>query len=179
MLFLLTEKFEDVIWAHFHHWEFLIDTLVFSFSLNISTCLILLNLAITTLWHLGSKHYHELWLLHVWLPWSSLLSTPSSVFTVRTPIVVSLIVLMILVESIIQVTIKPWELWNSTQEEWHLSVLIGLVVVSGSDWVKHFVCIRVHHLVTPVIMWLLVVVLRHVRSVKISSKHIYYNLSIN
>lgn len=90
--------------------------------------------------------------------------TESLGLSVWVPVVVGLIVSVVLVEGVIQVTVDPRELRNVTQEIWHLRVLVGLVVVSGSDWVQHgLIEVAVNHLVAEVVVTLLPIIFREVR----------------
>lgn len=61
---------------------------------------------------------------------------------------------------------------NDTKVEGHLRVIIGGVVVTGTDRVKLLVGIGVDDLVTPVVMRLLPEVLREVGGVEIDAGHI-------
>ena len=85
--------------------------------------------------------------------------TERLVFTIGVPVIVVLIVSVILVERVVKVTIEPNELWNNTQVERHLSVIIRLVVVSRSDGVKFLVKVGVDDGVSPVVVSLLPIVL--------------------
>ena len=84
--------------------------------------------------------------------------------------------LMILIERVIQVTVKPPELWDYTKIERHLRVIIRFVVISGSDRVDFLIDVRVDDIIAPVVMWLLPIILLEVRRVEIENWHIcYYN----
>ena len=85
--------------------------------------------------------------------------TERLVFAIGVPVVVVLIVSVILVERVVEVSIEPKELWNNTQVEWHLGVIIRLVVVSRSDGVEFLVKVRVDDGVSPVVVSLLPIVL--------------------
>ena len=75
--------------------------------------------------------------------------------------------LMVLLERVVEGTVEPVELRNATKIEWHLGVIIGLVVVTGTDGVEHLVGVRVDDIITPVVVRLLPVVLRLDRRVEI------------
>ena len=173
MLLLLAKSFQNVIGADLHDRKLSAHALLLRLSLSCSTLLILLDFTIATLWHILGNKNHKFGLFHVWLAWTTLLCSPSSVLAVWHPIVMGLIVFMILVKWVIQVTIQPDELWNNTEVERHLRVFVGLVVVPGSDWVDFLINIRVDDLVSPVVVGLLVIVLWEVRRVEIFY-HIYY-----
>ena len=172
VLLLLTESFQDVIWADLHDRKLSTYALLLRLS-RCCTLLVLLNFTIATFWHILGNESQKFGLFHIWLTWTTLLCSPSSVLTVWHPVVMGLVVFMILVKWVIQVTIQPDELWNNTEVERHLRVFVGLVVVPGSDWVDFLINIRVDDLVSPVIVGLLVIVLWEVRRVEIFD-HIYY-----
>lgn len=86
---------------------------------------------------------------------------------VGVPVVVGLVVSVPLLEGVIQVTVQPIELGNDTHVERHLSVLVRLVVVSLTNWVKLLVQIRMDNLVTQVVVGLLPIVLWQVGRVEV------------
>jgi|TARA_B110000503_G_scaffold126477_1_gene195133 hypothetical protein len=94
---------------------------------------------------------------------STILVTESLVFAIGVPIVMGLIMTVILVERVIQVTIKPVGLRNNTQIEGHLGIIVCLVVVTGSDGVNLLIKIRMDKLVSKIVVWLLPHILREVR----------------
>jgi len=73
-----------------------------------------------------------------------------------------LVMTMVLVERVIQVTVHPRKLRDVTKVERHLSISIAIVVISSSNRVETLVEIRVHDIVTPVVVGLLPIILRHV-----------------
>ena len=90
---------------------------------------------------------------------TTILMSKRLILSVRVKVVMSLIMLVILVERIIQVTIDPGVLGDLTDEEGKLGVITWVIVVSGPDWVHLLVKIGVDELVTQVVMWLLPVIL--------------------
>jgi hypothetical protein len=82
---------------------------------------------------------HEFGLFHIWVCLATVLNTESLGFSIRVPVVVSLVVSVVLVKGIVQVTVDPRELWDVSEKEGHLSVLTILVVVSSPDWVYLFI----------------------------------------
>jgi hypothetical protein len=122
-----------MVWTNFHDTDFFIETFVFA-GLS-SASLILSDFSITTLWNKLRLESHEFGLFHIWVSLTTILNTESLTFSVWIPVIVGLVVSMMLVERVIQVTINPGELRNVTEEEWHLSVLTKLVIVSLSNWV--------------------------------------------
>lgn len=81
--------------------------------------------------------------------------TESLVLSVGVPVIMGLIMSVILLEGVIEVTVQPVELGNDTQVEGHLRVIIGGVVVTGTDGVNALVGIGVDNLVSKVIVGLL------------------------
>lgn len=98
--------------------------------------------------------------------------TESLVLSVGVPVIMGLIMSVILLEGVIEVTVQPVELGNDTQVKGHLRVIIGGVVVTGTDGVNALVGIGVDNLVSKVIVRLLPEVLWEVRGVKINARHI-------
>jgi hypothetical protein len=62
-LSLLSEALKNVIWAHFHNRDLLVEACLF--ALLSSTSLILLDLPIATSWDFSRLQSHELGVLHV------------------------------------------------------------------------------------------------------------------
>ena len=60
----------------------------------------------------------------------------SLVFAVGVPVIVGLVVSVILLEGVVKVTIEPHELGHNTKVEGHLGVLVGTVVVTGTNGVE-------------------------------------------
>jgi len=116
--------------------------------------LILLNLSIATSWDGVEFKSHELRLLHVGIALTTILVTESLSFSIWVPLVMGLDMSMILVEGVIQVTIYPRKLRNVTEEEWHLLVAGGGLLILLSNWVQFLVQIRVYDFVTKVPVWL-------------------------
>ena len=86
--------------------------------------------------------------------------TKSFTLSVWIPVIMDLIMSMVLMERVVQVTVDPRDLRVHPQEEWHLRVLVGLVVESLSDWVQQLLVeIRMNYLVSQVVVTLLSVVL--------------------
>jgi len=126
-----------MIWAHFHNANFFIET--FLFTRASSAGLILSDFSITTLWNILWLESHEFGLFHIWVSLTTVFNTESLTFSVWVPVIVGLVVSMMFVEGVVQVTINPGELRDVTEEEWHLSVLTILVIVSLSNWVNLFI----------------------------------------
>ncbi len=76
-----------------------------------------------------------------------------------------LVMYMILLERVIKVTVYPGKLRDVAKVEWHLSVLSVDNVVILSQRIQLFVEVRMHELVTPVVvgLTLMPVVLRECR----------------
>lgn len=98
--------------------------------------------------------------------------TECLLFSVSIPVIVCLVMSVVLVEGVVQVTVSPVELGNNTKEEGHLGVAVRLVVVTGSDGVQFLVNVRVHDLVTEVVVGFLPHVLGHVTRVEVNCCHI-------
>ena len=79
----------------------------------------------------------------------------------------SLVMLVVLLEGVIERTVKPVELGNAAQVPWHLDVLVRLVVVTGTDRVQLFVDLGVDYRVAQVVVGLLPVVLWSVGGVEV------------
>jgi len=95
--------------------------------------------------------------------------TKSLVLSIWIPVIMGLVMSMILLERVIKVTIYPGKLRNVTEVEWHLSVLSMDNVVILSQRIQLFIEVRMHELVTPVVvgLTLMPVVLRQCRRVKV------------
>lgn len=78
---------------------------------------------------------HELGVLHDRRASTALSGTEGSALTVGDPVVVCLVVLVVLLEGVIQRTVKPVELRDATEVEGHLGVLVWRVVVTSANWV--------------------------------------------
>ena len=91
---------------------------------------------------------------------TTLSCTKSLSLAIGNPVIMSLVMLMILLERVVEGTVEPVELRNATKIEWHLGVIIGLVVVTGTDGVEHLVGVRVNYIVTPVVVGFLPIILR-------------------
>ena len=174
VLFLLAKAFKNMVWAHFHDGNFLVHALLELFSNGSCALLVLPDFTITTSWHEVWNQSHVLGVLHNGLIHTTLLCSECLVLPVRHPVVVRLVVLMVLVQGVIQVTVEPPELWDNTKIEWHLGVIIRLVIVSGSDWIDFLVDIRMDNRITPIVVRFLPVVFWNVRRVEIDHRHIYY-----
>jgi len=96
----------------------------------------------------------------------------SFVLTVGVPVIVGLVVPVVLLEGVIEVTVEPVHLGDDSQVEGHLSVIIGSVVVAGTDRVNGLVSVTVDHLVAPVVVRLLPEVLWEVGGVEVDARHI-------
>lgn len=98
--------------------------------------------------------------------------TQSLAFSVRIPVIMSLIMFVVFIEGIIQVTIHPVELGNMTQVIRHLRVVIWSILIPGSNGIESLVKVRVDNLVAKIVVTLLPIVLWHVRRVKVDLCHI-------
>ena len=98
--------------------------------------------------------------------------TESLSLAVWVPVVVGLVMSVILVERVIEVSIYPGELWHVSKEVGHLSVVVGLVVVAGTDGVECLVYVRVNDLVAEIVVALLPEVLWEVRRIEVYCCHI-------
>lgn len=100
--------------------------------------------------------------------------TKSLTFSVRVPVVMSLVVPVILVERIVKVTINPRKLRNMTEIEWSLGNISWNILVVLSKRINLLIEIAVNNLVTPVIVRLTTVhkVLWHVRVIKVEGHYL-------
>ena len=173
MLLLFTESFKDVLRAYFHNADFVVEA-DFSSVLRVSgrAHLELADLSIASSGNEARYKGHVLRVLHVRLAHRARFVSESFVLTVRVPVIMGLVVPMVLLEGVIEVTVEPVHLRNNTQVEGHLSVIIGSVVVTGTDRVNGLVCVTMDDLVTPVVVRLLPEVLREVGGVEIDAGHI-------
>ena len=62
--------------------------------------------------------------------------TESLTFTVGVPVIMDLVVSVILIERIVQITIKPIELGQLTKEPRHLDEFAKFVIIVGADRIK-------------------------------------------
>lgn len=147
---LFSKTFEDMIWANFHNWDFLVHTVLLTSSS--STGIILSNFSVATFWNEIWLQNHVLWVQHIRTAERTIFVTQCLSFSIWEPVIVSLIMSMIFVEWIIQVTIDPWKLWNITKVHWHLCNLSWLIFVDLSKWVQLLIEVGVNNLVTPIIM---------------------------
>jgi hypothetical protein len=81
--------------------------------------------------------------------------TEGLTLAIGVPIVVSLIMAVILVEGVVEIAVEPKELGHNTEVYRHLSVIVAVVVVAGTDRVKSLVQVGVDDLVAQVVVWLL------------------------
>jgi hypothetical protein len=172
VLLLFTETLKDVLGANFHNADFVVEA-----DLGVSRVLgrahlELADLSVATSGDEVRYKSHVLGVLHVRLGHRAGFVSESFVLSVGVPIVMGLVMPMVLLEWVIEVTVQPVELGNDTQVEGHLRVIIGGVVVTGTDRVDGLVGIGVDHLVTPVVVRLLPEVLREVGGVEIDTGHI-------
>jgi hypothetical protein len=98
-LSLLSETLKDVVWAHLHNTNLLIEA--FFLSSRLRACLILSNLSITSFWNVVWLKSHELGLLHVWVAETTVLVSEGLTFSVWIPVIMGLIMSMILIERVI------------------------------------------------------------------------------
>lgn len=156
-----------MIWTNLHYGELVIQAGVSSSILG--TDLVSLNLSIATSWNEVWSKSQVLGVLEVTLTETTILVTKGLALSVWIPVIMGLIMSMVLVEGVIQVTVDPRDLRVHTQEEWHLRVLIGLVVESLSDGVQQLLVeIRMNYLVAQVVVTLLSVVLGEVGRIEVN-----------
>lgn len=164
-LLLFTKTLENVIGAHLHNANFVGEALVLTLLVN--TLLVLADFLVATAGDLRWNESHIFRVLHGWGAEATILVSEGLCLTVGVPIVVGLVVSVPLLQGVIEVTIQPVHLGNCTEEEWHLSVFVGLKVVSLTHWVHHLVGVGVDDLVTKVPVWLLPIVLRDIGGVEV------------
>lgn len=103
----------------------------------------------------------------------------SLALAVRVPIIVCLVVSVILVEGVVEVTVEPEELWDNTEVDRHLGIVITVVVVAGANRVQGFVEVGVNDFVAKIVVGLLPEILGEVRRVEVDRCHdLYYYNSI-
>lgn len=155
---LLSEAFENVIGAHLHDVDFLLEAI--SLSVVLRASLEVLNLSLATSGHLLEVHHHVFALSPRVISETTIFVTKGLVFSVRIPVIVGLEMSVILPVRVVEVTPYPGKLRNKSKIVGHLSVLIGLEVVISSQGVQLLVDVTVDHLVSEVVVPLLLVVLR-------------------
>ena len=103
------------------------------------TLLVLADFFVATTGDVGGTEGHVLGGLHDGRAHGTIFVTKSLVFAVWVPVIVGLVVSVILFKGVVKVTIEPHELGHNTEVEGHLGVLVGTVVVTGTNWVELFV----------------------------------------
>ena len=177
MLLLFAKSLKDVSGANLHDGDLLLNALLELLANSGGALLVLSDFTVATSWHEVGNESHVFRVLHIRLVHTTLLRSKSFVLSVGHPVIVRLVVLMVLVERVVQVSVKPPELRDNTKVEWHLSVIISLVVVSGSDWVDLLIEFRMYDRISPVVVRLLPVVLWGVGRVEIVNRHINYYIN--
>jgi hypothetical protein len=156
-----------VVWANLHNRELVIKAVISTFVL--STDLIFLDLSVATSWDEAGSESHILGVLEITFAETTILVAESLALSVWVPVIMGLIMSMVLVKGVVQVTVNPRDLRIHTQEEWHLGVLIGLIVVPLSDGVEELlVQVRMDDFIAQVVVTLLPIVLREVRRVEVN-----------
>lgn len=158
-----------MIRADLHDAHFLVHASVGCLRCIGCTSLILTNLTVATSGNHIVLKGHVLRVLHDGVAVTTLSCTEGLLFTIGYPIVMSLVLLMVLLEGVIERTVKPIELGNTSEIPRHLRIIIGRVIVSSSDRVDLLVQFGVDHGITPVVMSLLPVVLWLDRRIEINS----------
>lgn len=160
-LSLLSEGLENVIWAHLHDRDLLVEASLF--TLLGSACLILLDLSIATSWNSSRLQSHELRVLHVGVALTTVFVTECFCFSIWVPFIVCLDMSMIFVKGVVQVAVDPRKLWNVTEKEGSLRIVSCMRLVSLSKWIQTLVQVGVNNLVTeipmrftlmPIVLWL-------------------------
>lgn len=151
-LSLLSESFENVIWANFHDRDFFISTLLR--TLVLSAGLILSNFSVTSSWNFTWLQSEVLGLDSVQLALSSVLSTKGFGLSIWVPVVMCLVMSMILLEGIVQVTVDPRSLWHGREVPWHGGILSYFIIVVHSKWVQRLIQVGMSNLVSKVVVWL-------------------------
>mmetsp|Transcript_20124 Transcript_20124/g.24821 ORF Transcript_20124/g.24821 Transcript_20124/m.24821 type:complete len:238 (+) Transcript_20124:292-1005(+) len=129
-LLLLAETLEDVIGADLHDVELLALARGAVLATGSLARLELADLAVATARdHVGHQG-HELGVLHDGVAVATLASTESLRLAVGDPVIVGLVLLVVLLERVIQGTVKPVELGDRAEVEGHLGVFIRGVVVA-------------------------------------------------
>lgn len=174
-LFALLELVKNVVGAHLHNADLLVEALLG--SLGLRTLLELLDLSDAAFGGVLRQEGHVLGVLHDRRTQRTLLVTEGLVLAVGVPIVVRLNMSLVFVESVVEVTVEPVELRDDAKEERHLNVVVAVVVVLSSQGVQLFVSARVDDCIAKVVRWLLVIVFGHYRTVEIVSHFNYYKLT--
>jgi len=104
-LLLLTESLKNVIGAHLHDANFVIDTGISSVCLFAN--LVLADLLITTTGDEARSKSHKLAGLHVRLTHGTLFVTESLGLSVWVPLIMGLVVSMVLVKGVVKISIEP------------------------------------------------------------------------
>ena len=170
-LLLLGEAFEDVVGADLHDAELLILASSGALASISSTGLESADLTKTSLRDHVVLKSHILGVLHHGVAVTTLSGTKSLGLSIGDPVIMSLVVLVVLLEGVIEGTVQPVELRDATKVERHLGVIIGFVVVTGTDGVEHLVGVRVDYIVTPVVVSLLPIILWLDGGVEVDSRH--------
>jgi hypothetical protein len=96
---------------------------------------------------------HELGVLHCGGAERTVLAAEGLALAIGVPVVVVLVVSVMLVERVVQVAVYPRELWNKTEVNWHLCIVIGFEVVTSTNGVKCFlVKIRMSNSISKIVM---------------------------
>jgi hypothetical protein len=83
-----------------------------------------------------------------------------------------LVVSVILLEGVVKVTIEPHKLGHNTEVKGHLGVLVGTVVVTGTDGVELLVEVGMDDGISQIVVGFLPEVLGEIRRVEVDCCHI-------
>lgn len=136
-LLFFAKTFKNMIRTYLHNWNLVWEE---SFRRVLSSALLIFaDFFVAAPRNKVGSESHELGRLHDWWAHRASLVAERLVLAVRVPVVVGLVVSVVLFEWVIQVAVQPEELGHHTQVEWHLSVLIRLIVVTSADGVDALV----------------------------------------
>ena len=104
-LSLLTKSFKNVVGAHFHNRDLLVEAGVL--AVIGGATLVLSNLSVATTRNHVWLESHEFGVLHVGVAHASVFVTEGLTFSIGVPVVVGLIMSMVLVEGVVEVAVDP------------------------------------------------------------------------
>ena len=150
-LSLLTKSFKNVVGAHFHNRDLLVEAGVL--AVIGGATLVLSNLSVATTRNHVWLESHEFGVLHVGVAHGTILVTERLTLSIAIPLIVILVVSVILVESIVEVTVDPAQLRNVAEVEGNLSDLtVRLEVIVLTERIQLLVSVGVHDLVAPLVV---------------------------
>ena len=132
-LLLLGKGIKNVIWADLHNADLLVGACLSCLRFVCGASLVFSDLTVATAGDHVVLKRHILGVLHDRVAVTTLSGTESLLFAVGDPVVVSLVLLVILLEGIIERTVQPIELRNTAEIPGHLRVIIGCIVITSTN----------------------------------------------